>query len=83
MANYYCEYCGTKFGSVSSLTTSPCTKHPNGTNKGKHKLYEGSEKSKYMCKYCGKQERSIRTLVMLKCHMHPKGANKYNHEVAL
>lgn len=36
MANYYCEYCGAKFSSVSTLTACSCSRHPNGTNKGKH-----------------------------------------------
>ena len=53
MANYYCEYCGTKYSSVTLLTGSSCHRHPNGPNKGKHKLYEGSEKRTYTCKYCG------------------------------
>lgn len=47
MAKYYCEYCGTVRSSVSSLTASSCHRHPLGTNKGRHKLYEGSEKAKY------------------------------------
>ena len=46
MANFYCEYCGQKFSSVSSLTVTNCLRHPNGPLKGRHKLYEGSEKSK-------------------------------------
>ncbi|MDR2835173.1 MAG: hypothetical protein LBV69_03090 [Bacteroidales bacterium] len=52
-ANFYCEYCGAKYSSVSSLTSNWCSKHPDGASKGKHKLYEGSEKNKYTCKYCG------------------------------
>ena len=50
MSNFYCEYCGSKSSSVSSLTSQSCTKHPSGPSKGKHKLYEGSEKSQYTCK---------------------------------
>jgi hypothetical protein len=46
MANYYCEYSGKTFTSVIALTAVNCPKDPNGSNKGKHKLYEGSEKSK-------------------------------------
>ena len=34
--NYYCEYCGQKFASVSSLTSGRCQKHPNGYFKGRH-----------------------------------------------
>ena len=36
MANYYCEYCGTKYTSVSSLTGGHCSRHPDGPNKGRH-----------------------------------------------
>ncbi len=36
MANFYCEYCGQKYPSVSSLTGSSCYRHPDGPNKGKH-----------------------------------------------
>ena len=43
--NFYCEYCGAKYSSISSLTNGYCPRHPNGTNKGKHKLYEGGEKA--------------------------------------
>ena len=54
MANVYCAYCGYKTNSVSTLTNLSCPRHPNGPNKGKHILYEGSEKTQYVCKYCGK-----------------------------
>ena len=43
MANFYCEYCGYKSNSVSTLTNGYCPRHPDG--RGKHKLYEGGEKS--------------------------------------
>ena len=33
--NFYCEYCGAKYSSISSLTNGYCPRHPNGTNKGK------------------------------------------------
>ena len=36
MANFYYEYCGQKYSSVSSLTGSSCSRHPNGPGKGKH-----------------------------------------------
>lgn len=36
MANFYCEYCAAKYSSVSSLTAASCTRHPNGSCKGKH-----------------------------------------------
>lgn len=34
--NFYCEYCGTKASSISSLTGNWCSRHPSGANKGKH-----------------------------------------------
>lgn len=83
MANYYCEYCGTKSSSVSSLTSGWCTKHPDGANKGHHKLYEGSEKSQYTCKYCGSKSSSISSLTSGWCTKHPKGSNKGHHSPAL
>jgi DNA-directed RNA polymerase subunit RPC12/RpoP len=83
MANFYCEYCGTKFSSVTSLTGASCQRHPNGANKGKHKLYEGSEKSKYTCKYCGTSFSSLTSLTGASCQRHPNGANKGKHAPAL
>ena len=32
--NFYCEYCGAKYSSISFLTSGSCPDHPNG--KGKH-----------------------------------------------
>ncbi len=83
MANYYCEYCGKKFPSVSALTSGQCTKHPDGMMKGKHKLYEGSEKSKYTCKYCGKTFPSIAAMTRGQCTRHPNGTMKGFHAPAL
>lgn len=83
MANYYCEYCGAKYSNLSSLTTCSCPKHPNGPNRGKHKLYEGSEKSKYTCKYCGLQYSSLATLTTCSCPRHPNGSNRGKHAPAL
>ena len=83
MANYYCEYCGQKFSSVSSLTSCSCYRHPAGANKGKHKLYEGSEKSQYVCKYCGQKFNSLSSLTSCSCYRHPAGANKGKHSPAL
>lgn len=34
--NFYCEYCGAKYSSISSLTSYSCHKHPDGNHKGKH-----------------------------------------------
>lgn len=83
MANFYCEYCGTKASSVSSLTINSCSRHPAGANKGKHKLYEGSEKSLYVCKYCGTKSPCISSLTINSCTRHPERANKGKHAPAL
>lgn len=83
MPNFYCEYCGTSFTNVRTLTACSCFRHPDGPNKGKHKLYEGSEKSKYTCKYCGVQFSNLRTLTACSCHRHPLGPNKGKHSPAL
>lgn len=83
MSNFYCEYCGFKAVSVMSLTSLNCMRHPFGVGKGKHKLYEGSEKSKYTCKYCGFQSGSIQSLTGLSCLRHPNGAGKGKHVPAL
>jgi ribosomal protein L37AE/L43A len=83
MANYYCEYCGQKYPSVSTLTINNCSRHPSGSNKGKHKLYEGSEKAKYTCKFCGSGYSSLSTLTINNCSRHPSGSNKGKHSPAL
>lgn len=83
MANYFCEYCGVHAPSIQSLTSNSCSKHPNGSMKGKHKLYEGNEKSKYFCKYCGTYSSSIMSLTGNKCSKHPDGTMKGNHSPAL
>jgi len=83
MANFFCEYCGTKYGTIEGLTGNSCTQHPAGPNKGKHKLYEGTEKSKYHCKYCGTASSSINGLTGNACTRHPSGPNKGRHAPAL
>lgn len=83
MANFYCEYCGQKFSSVSSLTATNCSRHPNGPLKGRHKLYEGSEKSRYTCKYCGQSFNSISSMTATNCPRHPNGPLKGRHAPAL
>lgn len=83
MANFYCEYCGYKASSISSLTAASCSRHPVGANKGKHKLYEGGEKSQYSCKHCGYKTTSISSLTAASCPRHPDGANKGKHSPAL
>src|SRR5690606_2212906 len=81
MANFYCEYCGHKFITVVSLTNGFCHRHPDG--RGKHKLYEGSEKSQYTCKHCGFQFRDLVSLTNGTCHRHPNGGGKGKHAPAL
>ncbi len=81
MSNYYCEYCGLKFQSVYALTSANCGRHPNG--QGKHKLYEGSEKSTYICKYCGLKFSSIYSMTSILCQRHPNGQGKGKHSPAL
>lgn len=83
MPNYYCEYCGTKHSSVNNLTSLMCFRHPDGPNKGRHKLYEGTEKSRYTCKYCGTTNSSIANLTAIPCSRHPLGSNKGKHAPAL
>lgn len=83
MANFYCEYCGQKSSSVATLTANNCHRHPDGPNKGKHKLYEGSEKSKYTCKYCGQSFSNLTALTANNCYRHPNGPNKGKHAPAL
>jgi hypothetical protein len=83
MANFYCKHCGIKASSISSLTSQSCGKHPNGNNKGRHELYEGSEKSQYFCKYCGQKHSSISSLTSQVCGKHPNGNNKGRHEPSL
>lgn len=81
--HYYCEYCGHRFPSVRLLTSTPCPRHPYGKDKGKHKLYEGREKSEYTCKYCGRHFPSIMLMTAAPCLNHPKGENEGNHSPAL
>jgi DNA-directed RNA polymerase subunit RPC12/RpoP len=83
MTNYYCEYCGTKFSSVSGLTSNLCLRYPSGSSKGKHKLYEGREKSLYDCKYCGVKYSNLSSLTSNLCLRHPNGSSKGRHAPAL
>lgn len=80
---YYCKHCGNRAQSISSLTASSCSRHPQGPHKGKHVLYEGSEKNRYECKHCGTGAPSIATLTAASCPRHPLGSNKGRHEPAL
>jgi hypothetical protein len=79
----YCKYCGYKASTIQSLTANSCMRHPLGSLKGKHALYEGSEKSHYQCKHCGYTASSISALTANRCMNHPLGAHKGYHEPAL
>ena len=83
MPKFYCANCGQSFSSVSALTACSCLRHPAGPNKGKHVLYEGSEKSRYTCKYCGQQFSAISSMTACSCLRHPLGPNKGKHSPAL
>lgn len=80
MSDYYCKHCGTKSSSISSLTTGNCIRHPAGAHKGKHALYEGSEKSRYECKFCGTGFPNLSSLTTGLCIRHPSGSHKGKHE---
>ena len=80
---FYCKYCGRKASSVASLTASMCIRHPDGPHKGRHALYEGSEKESYTCKYCGRKASSIASLTSSACIRHPNGPHKGKHAPAL
>ena len=80
---FYCKYCGHKATSVASLTASACIRHPDGPHKGRHVLYEGSEKEVYTCKYCGHKASSIASLTASACIRHPDGPHKGKHASAL
>ncbi len=80
---YYCKHCGLSFSDVRTLTAGTCQRHPDGYQKGRHELYEGSEKPKYTCKYCGLQFSTISTMTAGTCHRHPDGYQKGRHSPAL
>lgn len=83
MADYFCEYCGTSAQSVANLTGQTCFRHPNGPNKARHSLYQGSKKDRYTCKYCGTNSNTIANLTGQSCFRHPAGTNKGKHHPAL
>lgn len=76
----YCRYCGSKSSSISSLTASKCSRHPDGAYKGCHvpvdKGTPTGNGSKVYCEYCGASSSSISSLTASKCSRHPKGAYK-------
>ena len=51
--------------------------------RGRHALYEGSEKSRYTCKFCGQSFTSLQIMTAMKCYRHPLGTYKGKHEPAL
>jgi len=81
--NYYCKYCGFKSSNIGSLTASVCPRHPTDRIKGRHVLYEGTEKSKYECKYCGAKASTIAGLIVSVCPRHPTDQMKGRHEPAI
>ena len=83
MPNFYCGYCGHKFNNVRSLTSCSYPRHPDGPSKGKHKLYEGTEKDEYTCKYCGHKFNNLFTMTGCSCPRHPDGPSKGKHSPAL
>lgn len=83
MPKFYCEYCGRSYNDVRTLTSCSCQRHPLGPYKGKHKLYEGAEKSEYTCKYCGTRYRNLMTLTSCSCLRHPLGPYKGKHSPSL
>ena len=74
--SYYCKYCGRKYSSISSLTSSSCPNHPNRS--GRHEPYQGSEKQNYYCEYCGRKYSSISTLTSSSCPNHPNGPGRHS-----
>ena len=81
--SYYCEHCGQKYSSVSSLTSGSCSRHPNGPNRGKHSPYQGEEKDHYTCENCGQKYTSLSSLTSSSCSRHPDGTNKGKHSPML
>jgi predicted nucleic acid-binding Zn ribbon protein len=83
MAKFYCKYCGNAYSSVQSLTSTTCSRHPDGVGKGRHALYEGDEAPEYTCKYCGKRASTIASLTSQMCPRHPDGNGKGRHSPSL
>lgn len=79
MQNYYCENCGSKSNTILSLTQKSCYRHPLGSGKGNHVVYEGPEQTQYLCKYCGTIFSSILSLTGFFCSQHPQGKGQGRH----
>ncbi len=78
-----CKYCGMNFPNMTALTVGTCGRHPNGIHKGRHALYEGSDKQQYTCKYCGIKFANLNVLCAQPCGRHPNGPHKGRHAPAL
>ena len=62
-----CEYCGSRYSNLQSLTSGSCSKSPSG----KHVPYEGDEKSQYYCEYCGSKYSNLQSLTSGSCSKSP------------
>ena len=79
---FTCVYCGQQRSSMAALVSAVCPRHPDGVNKGRHRAYEGADKSEYVCKYCGQKRQTVQALVSSPCPRHPDGVNKGKHSPA-
>ena len=79
MQTYYCQNCGSKSSTILSLTEKSCYRHPLGSGKGKHVLYEGPEKAQYFCKHCVTISSTILSLTSFFCPYHPDGESQGRH----
>lgn len=80
---YHCEYCGQSSPTINGLTAGSCARHPSGSYRGKHSMYQGGQKSSYSCKFCGQSASSISSLTAGTCARHPMGTYKGKHAPAL
>lgn len=78
-----CKYCGMNFPNMTPLAGGTCGRHPDGPHKGRHALYEGTDKSQYTCKYCGMKFSNLNVLCAQPCGRHPQGPHKGRHSPAL
>jgi len=83
MSKFYCEYCGSTYPSIASMTAGTCSRHPDGPSKGRHRPYEGAESSQYACRYCGSKYPTIASLTAGLCSRHPDGTSKGRHSPSL
>lgn len=83
MQTYFCEHCGQSFYNVRALTAALCARHPDGPNRGRHRLYEGEAARPCTCRYCGVHAPDIRNLTLGNCQRHPNGPLRGRHAPAL